>query len=88
MGRHCFYIYYDGEQYFHDLHGLSYRGESVKQKFIELKCGTHLRKMHRKIEKTLGLDRALHKISIVYRAPPATCEYLGCLQLKSVGLRC
>ena len=69
MGRHCFYIYYDGEQYFHELHGLSYRGESVKQKFIELKCGTHLRKMHRKIIEALGLDRESHKISIVYRAP-------------------
>ena len=69
MGRHCFYVYYDGEQYFHDLHGLSYRGESVKQKFIELKWGTHLRKMHRKIMEALRLDRESHKISIVYRAP-------------------
>ena len=69
MGRHCFYIYYDEEKYFHDLHGLSYRDESVKQKFIELKCGTHLRKMHRKIMKSLGLDKESHKISIVYRAP-------------------
>nr|POE67880.1 hypothetical protein CFP56_62936 [Quercus suber] len=25
MGRHCFYVYYDGEQYFHELHRLSYR---------------------------------------------------------------
>nr|POE81826.1 putative inactive receptor kinase [Quercus suber] len=56
MGHHCFYIYYNGEQYFHEFHGLSYRGESVKQMFIELKCGTHLRKMHRKIMEALGLD--------------------------------
>ncbi|XP_030922939.1 uncharacterized protein LOC115949803 [Quercus lobata] len=69
MGRHCFYVYYDGEQYFHDLHGLSYKGESVKQKFIELKWGTHLRKMHRKIMEALRLDKESHKISIVYRAP-------------------
>ena len=69
MGRHCFYVYYDGEQYFHDLHGLSYKGESVKQKFIELKWGTHLRKMHRKIMEALRLDRESHKISIVYHAP-------------------
>ncbi|KAL0002077.1 hypothetical protein SO802_015858 [Lithocarpus litseifolius] len=69
MGRHCFYIYYDGKQYFHDLPGLPYRGESVKQKFTELKCRTHLRKMHRKIMETLGLDRESHKISIVYCAP-------------------
>ena len=69
MGRHCFYIYYNGEQYFHDLHGLSYRGKSVKQKFIELKCITHLRKMHRKIMEALGLDRESHRISIVYRGP-------------------
>nr|POF02314.1 hypothetical protein CFP56_70603 [Quercus suber] len=69
IGRHCFYVYYDGEQYFHDLHGLSYRGKSVKQKFIESKCGTHLRKMHWKIMEALGLDRGSHKISIVYHAP-------------------
>lgn len=69
MGRHCFYVYYEGEQYFHNLHGLSYRGESVKQKFIELKWGTHLRKMLRKIMEALRLDRESHRISIVYRAP-------------------
>ena len=68
MSRHCFYVYYDGEQYFHELHGLSYRGESMKQKFIDLKSRTHLRKMHRKIMEALGLDRESHKISIVYRA--------------------
>nr|POE95152.1 hypothetical protein CFP56_25270 [Quercus suber] len=69
MGRHCFYVYYDGEQYFHDLHGLSYGGESVKKKFIQLKCKTHFKKMHRKIMEALGLDKESHKISIVYRAP-------------------
>ena len=69
MGRHCFYIFYDREQYFHELHGLSYRGESMKQKFIDLKSGTHLRKMHQKIMEALGLDRESHKISIVYYAP-------------------
>ena len=69
MGRHGFYVYYNGEQYFHELHGLSYRGESMKQKFIDLKFETHLRKMHRKIMEALRLDRESHKISIVYRAP-------------------
>ena len=69
MGRHCFYVYYDGEQYVHELHRLSYRGESMKQKFIDLKSRTHLKKMHRKIMEALGLDRESHKISIVYRAP-------------------
>ena len=69
MGHHCFYVYYDGEQYFHELHRLSYRGESMKQKFIDLKSGTHLRKMHRKIMEALGLDRESHKISTVYCAP-------------------
>ena len=47
---------------------MSYRGESMKQKFIDLKFVTHLRKMHRKIMETLGLDRESHKISIVYHA--------------------
>ena len=41
----------------------------MKQKFIDLKSGTHLRKMHRKIMEALGLDRESHKISIVHRAP-------------------
>ena len=41
----------------------------MKQKFIDLKSGTHLRKMHQKIMEALGLDRESHKISIVYRAP-------------------
>ena len=69
MGHHCFYVYYDGEQYFHELHRLSYRGESMKQKFINLKSKTHLRKMHQKIMEALRLDRESHKISIVYCAP-------------------
>lgn len=63
------HLHYDGEQYFNDLHGLSYRGKSVKQKFIELKCGTQLRTMHWKIKEALGLDVESHKISIVYHAP-------------------
>ena len=41
----------------------------MKQKFIDLKCGTHLRKMHRKIIEALGLNSESHKISIVYCAP-------------------
>ena len=41
----------------------------MKQKFIDLKSGTHLRKMHRKIMEALGLDRESHKISILYHAP-------------------
>ena len=68
MGHHYFYVYYYGEQYYHDLHRLSYRGESMKQKFIKFKCRTHLKKMHRKIMVALGLDRESHKISIVYHA--------------------
>ena len=85
MGRHCFYIYYDGEQYFHDLHGLSYRGESVKQKFIELKWGTHLSKMHRKIMEVLRLDRESHKISIMYRAPQLLVNTQVVYNLNSLG---
>ena len=69
MGHHYFYVYDNGEQYYHDLHGLSHRGESLKQKLIKLTCGTHLRKMHRKIMAALRLDKESHKISIVYHAP-------------------
>ena len=40
----------------------------MKQKFIDLKSETHLRKMHRKIMEALGLDKESHKISVVYHA--------------------
>ena len=85
MGCHCFYVYYDGEQYFHELHGLSYRGGSMKQKFINLKSRTHLRKMHWKIMEALGLDRESHEISIMYCAPQLLVNTQVVYNLNSLG---
>ena len=69
MSPHYFYVYYDGEEYINDLHGLSYRGPNQKQMLIEVKCGIHTRKLKRKIMSTLGLDKDTHDISIVFQAP-------------------
>lgn len=69
MSPYYFYIYYDGEAYINDLHGLSYRGPNQKQALIEVKRGIHMRKLKRKIMSTLALDKDSHDISIVFRAP-------------------
>nr|POF27369.1 hypothetical protein CFP56_14486 [Quercus suber] len=69
MRPYYFYVYYDGEAYINDSHGLSYRGLNLKQTLIEVKCGIHMRKLKRKIMSTLGLDKDPHDISIVFRAP-------------------
>ena len=34
---HFFYVYYDGEMYYHELHGLSYQGSNQKQKCVKMK---------------------------------------------------
>nr|POE70073.1 hypothetical protein CFP56_60979 [Quercus suber] len=69
MSPHYFYIYFDGEAYINDLHGLSYRGPNQKQALIEVKHGIHMRKLKRKIMSTLALDKDSHDITIVFRAP-------------------
>ena len=69
MSPHYFYVYYDGEAYINDLHGLSYRGPNQKQTLIEVKRGIHMRKLKRKIMSTMGLHKDTHDISIVFRAP-------------------
>ena len=69
MSPYYFYVYYDGEAYINDLHGLSYRGPNQKQAFIEVKRGIHMRKLKRKIMSALVLDKDSHDISIVFRAP-------------------
>ena len=68
MSPHYFYVYYDGEAYINDLHGLSYRGPNHKKKLVEVKRGIHMRKLKRKIMSTLGLQKDFHDISIVFRA--------------------
>ena len=37
MDFHFFYVYYDGETYYHELHGLSYQGSNQKQKCVNMK---------------------------------------------------
>ena len=37
MDFHIFYVYYDEETYYHELHGLSYQGSNQKQKCVRVK---------------------------------------------------
>ena len=69
MDFHFFYVYYDGEMYYRELHGLSYQGLNQKQKCVKLKRGIGLMNLKRRISKAIGLDQSRHNISIVYRAP-------------------
>ncbi|KAK7845370.1 hypothetical protein CFP56_009451 [Quercus suber] len=69
MDFHFFYVYYDGETYYHELNGLSYEGSNQKQKCVKVKRGIGLINLKRRILKAMGLDQSRHNISIVYRAP-------------------
>nr|XP_023899821.1 uncharacterized protein LOC112011706 [Quercus suber] len=69
MNFHFFYVYYDGETYYHELNGLSYQGSNQKQKCVKVKRGIGLMNLKRRILKAMGLDQCRHNISIVYRAP-------------------
>ena len=69
MDFHFFYVYYDREMYYHELHGLSYQGSNQKQKYVKVKHGIGLTNLQRRILKAMGLDHSRHNISIVYRAP-------------------
>ena len=41
MDFHFFYLYYNEEMYYHELHGLSYQGSNQKQKYVKVKCGPY-----------------------------------------------
>ena len=69
MDFHIFYVYYDGETYYHELYGLSYRGSNQKQKCVKVKRGIGLMNLQWRILKTMGPDHFRPHISIVYRAP-------------------
>ncbi|KAK7845398.1 gdsl esterase/lipase, partial [Quercus suber] len=69
MDFHFFYVYYDGEMYYHELNGLSYQGSNQKQKCVKVKRGIGLMNLKRRILKAMGLDQSRHNIFIVYRAP-------------------
>jgi len=62
-------VYYDGETYYHELHGLSYQGSNQKQNGVKVKRGIGLMNLQRRILKVMGLDHSRHNISIIYRAP-------------------
>ena len=74
MDFHFFYVYYDGEMYYHELHGLSYQGSNQKQKYVKVKRGIGPMKLQQRILKAMGLDHCRHNISIVYRAPQQVVE--------------
>ena len=69
MDFHFFYVYYDGEMYYHELHELSYQDSNQKQKYVKVKRGIGLMNLQRRILKVMGLDHSRHNISIMYRAP-------------------
>ena len=69
MDFHYFYVYYDGETYYHELHELSYQGSNQKHKYVEVKHEISLRKLQQRILTAMELDHSRHNISIVYRAP-------------------
>ena len=66
MDFHFFYLYYNEEMYYHELHGLSYQGSNQKHKCLKVKCGISLRKLQQRILTAMGLDHSRHNISIVY----------------------
>ena len=85
MDFHFFYVYYDGEMYYHELHGLSYQGSNQKQKYVKVKRGIGPTNLQRRILKAMGLDHSRHKISIVYRAPQRVVDmqvFYNSLQLS------
>ena len=85
MDFHFFYLYYDGEMYYHSLHGLSYQGSNQKQKYVKVKRGIGLTNLQRRILKAMGLDQSRHTISIVYRAPQRVVDthvFYNSLQLS------
>ena len=62
MDFHYFYVYYDGETYYHKLHGLSYQGSNQKQKCVKVKHRISLRKLQRRILTATGLDHSRHNM--------------------------
>ncbi|KAL0012595.1 hypothetical protein SO802_007703 [Lithocarpus litseifolius] len=85
MDSHFFYVYYDGEMYYHELHGLSYQGSNQKQKCVKVKRGIGLMNLQRRIFKAMRLDHSRHNMSIVYRAPQRVVDtqvFYNSLQLS------
>ncbi|KAL0008513.1 hypothetical protein SO802_010015 [Lithocarpus litseifolius] len=84
-GFHYFYVYYNGETYYHELHGLLYQGSNQKHKYVKVRRGISLRKLQWRILMTMGLDHSRHNISIVYQAPKRVIDtqvFYNSLQLS------
>ena len=82
---HIFYVYYDGETYYHELHGLSYQESNQNQKCVRVKRGIGLMNLQRRILKAMGLDQSRHNVEIVYREPQlvvGTQVFYNSLQLS------
>ena len=67
------YLYYGGEPSNGVTYGVTYEGPGKKLEIIQLKKRQeiNLKKLKKKIMKELDLDRRLHDIKIIYRAPYA-----------------
>ena len=67
------YLYYGREPYSDVTYGVTYEGPDKKLEIIQLKIRReiNLKKLKKKIMKELDLDRRLHDIKIIYRAPHA-----------------
>ncbi|KAL0007920.1 hypothetical protein SO802_009422, partial [Lithocarpus litseifolius] len=67
------YLYYGGEPRSDVTYRVTYEGPSKELEIIQLKKGReiNLKKLKKKIMKELDLDRRLHDIKIIYRAPHA-----------------
>ena len=85
MDFQFFYVYYDGEMYYHELHGLSYQGSNQKQKYVKVKRGIGLMNLNEEYWRRWGLDHSRHNISIVYKAPQQVVDtqvFYNSLQLS------
>ena len=73
------YLYYGGEPRSDVTYGVTYEGSGKKIEIIQLKKGReiNLKKLKKKIMKELNLDRWLHDIKIIYRAPYAVFDRIG-----------
>ena len=73
MGSIDLYLYYGGEPHSDVIHGVTYEGPGKRLEIIQLKKWQeiNLKKLKKKIMKELDLDRRLHDIKIIYRAPYA-----------------
>ena len=74
------YLYYGREPRSDVTYGVTHEGPGKKLEIIQLKKRQkiNLKKLKKKIMKELDLDRRLHDIKIIYRAPHAVfCDRIS-----------